>query len=77
MRGDVRAAVVALCACLERAETRLQAAFVHHALAKVYEHNLKDWSSAHSHARHTLEIEGPHAHGRRIGRLRRKLLTAS
>ena len=52
-------------------------AFVHHALAKVYEHNLKDFGAAHRHARYTIEIEGPLQHGRRIGRLRRKLLAAS
>jgi len=76
-RGDLGAAVRALLACLERTETALQAAFVHHALAKIYEHDLKDFGAAHRHARHTLEIEGPLAHGRRIGRLRRKLLAAS
>jgi hypothetical protein len=76
-RGDVGGAVAALHASLERAETAEQAALVHHALAKVYEHSLKDWSAAHAHARHTLAIEGPDAHGRRIGRLRRKLLTMS
>lgn len=76
-RGDVSAAVTALLACLERTETKLQAAFVHHALAKVYEHNLKDFGAAHRHARFTLEIEGPEAHGRRVGRLRRRLLTLS
>lgn len=76
-RGDVGTAVSALRACLERAETEQQAALVHHALAKVYEHGLKDLQAAHAHARHTLQVEGPRAHGRRIGRLRRKLLSAS
>jgi len=76
-RGDVAAELSALRACLERTQTQPQAAFVHHALAKVYEHNLKDFGAAHTHARHTLEIEGPLAHGRRIGRLRRKLLNVS
>lgn len=76
-RGDVTGTVTALRACLERADTALQAAFVHHALAKVYEHSLKDFGAAHAHARHTLDIEGPEAHGRRLGRLRRKLLTVS
>lgn len=76
-RGDAPGTITALRACLERAESELQAAVVHHALAKVYEHDMKDFGAAHRHARHTLEIEGPLAHGRRIGRLRRRLLTAS
>lgn len=76
-RGDAAAAVAALHACLARAEHAREAALVHHALAKLYEHALKDCRAAHAHARHTLEIEGAEAHGRRVGRLRRKLLAAS
>jgi uncharacterized protein YprB with RNaseH-like and TPR domain len=75
-RGDVASSVAALVACLARTRNAFEAATVHYALAKVYEHGLKDFRAAHRHALYTLDIEGPKAHGRRLGRLRRKLLLA-
>jgi hypothetical protein len=47
---------------------------VHLALARLYERQLRDLTRAHAHARFTLPAEGPEAHGRRLGRLRRRLL---
>jgi len=73
-RGDIMAAASALVACLEHTPTGPEAAIVHHALAKLYEHALKDLRAAHRHALHTMDAEGADAHGRRLGRLRRRLL---
>jgi uncharacterized protein YprB with RNaseH-like and TPR domain len=73
-RGDARAAIAALHAALERSRTAEQAAALHCALSKLYERGAKDPLKAYAHARHTLEAEGPDAHGRRLGRLHRRLL---
>jgi uncharacterized protein YprB with RNaseH-like and TPR domain len=43
------------------------------ALARFHERKLKDLVAAYRHARGTLLAEGPEAHGRRLGRLRRRL----
>jgi uncharacterized protein YprB with RNaseH-like and TPR domain len=63
---------------LERAlahtlEPPLRAA-LHFALAKLYEHDQAAPATALRHARHTESVEGPLAHGRRLGRLYRRLL---
>jgi uncharacterized protein len=49
-------------------------AALHFALAKLYEHDQAAPAAALRHARHTEPIEGPLAHGRRLGRLYRRLL---
>jgi tetratricopeptide (TPR) repeat protein len=49
-------------------------ASIHVRLAKLYEHDLDQLSSALRHARHTEAAEGAHGHGRRLGRLHRRLL---
>jgi hypothetical protein len=73
-RGDAAAAIEALHASLERARTIEEVAATHLALAKLYERAAKDARKAYAHALHTMEVEGPEAHGRRLGRLHRKLL---
>jgi tetratricopeptide (TPR) repeat protein len=47
---------------------------VHFALAKLYEHELRDFARALSHARNTEPVEGPELQARRLGRLYRRLL---
>ena len=49
-------------------------AALHFALAKLYEHDLELLAAALRHAQHTELAEGPLAHGRRLGRLHRRLL---
>jgi tetratricopeptide (TPR) repeat protein len=65
-------------ACLERAlEQTLPSerrAHVHFTLAKMYEHEQGDLERALHHARRTEPVEGPALHGRRLGRLHRRLL---
>ena len=56
------------------AGAREDEARVHLALSRLYEHKLKDFAQAYRHARFTLDAEGEVAHGRRLGRLHRKLL---
>lgn len=49
---------------------------VHLALSKLYEHDLRDTPAAYRHALNTAVAEGEQAHGRRRGRLYRRLLRA-
>ena len=72
-RGDASSAAAAWHRALEVAPCEQTAAEAHFALAKLYEHQLKDLLLAHRHARWTLPAEGPESHGRRLGRLRRRL----
>jgi uncharacterized protein YprB with RNaseH-like and TPR domain len=60
-------------ALLGAAPLPLRAA-MHFVLAKLYEHELDELAAALRHARHTEPVEGPVAHGRRLGRLHRRLL---
>jgi uncharacterized protein len=71
--GDPQAAARALEDALAFARTETERATLHFALAKLYEHELRDAQRAHLHALHTERIEGPAAHGKRLGRLRRRL----
>lgn len=50
------------------------AAHLHFSLAKLYEHEQHDLARALRHARNTEPVEGPNLHGRRLGRLYRRLL---
>jgi hypothetical protein len=70
---DGAAATEALKQALANAESESASARVHLALARVYERLHKDLVRAYHHARFTLAHEGPEAHGRRLGRLRRRL----
>jgi hypothetical protein len=72
-RGDSLAAESAWQRALVAAGTGRAAARVHLALARLYERQLKDPGRAHRHARFTFEVEGAEAHGRRLGRLRRRI----
>jgi uncharacterized protein YprB with RNaseH-like and TPR domain len=71
--GDAASAIQALERALAIAACERSAARVHLALTRVYERLHKDVQRAHQHARFTLAYEGPEAHGRRLGRLRRRL----
>ncbi|MDD9971877.1 MAG: ribonuclease H-like domain-containing protein [Myxococcales bacterium] len=73
-RGDYAGAATCLQAVLSATGVCALASEVHLALAKLYEHRLRDLPLAHRHALHTLDSEGPQSHGRRLGRLRRRLL---
>jgi uncharacterized protein len=70
---DGAAATEALQRALAIAADESGSARVHLALARVYERLHKDPVRAYHHARFTLAHEGPEAHGRRLGRLRRRL----
>ncbi|MDH5671774.1 MAG: ribonuclease H-like domain-containing protein [Myxococcales bacterium] len=59
---------------LQHATDDLWSGRAHLELAKLYEHRLADPARAYGHARFTLELEGEQAHGRRLGRLTRRLL---
>jgi len=72
-RGDVHAAELAWHEALAHVSCERSAGQVHLALARLYERQLRNPASAHRHARFTEPIEGPLAHGRRLGRLRRLL----
>lgn len=72
-RGDQGAVESAWQRALVAAGTGRAAARVHLALAKLYERHFKDPRTAHQHARFTLDEEGAVAHGRRLGRLRKRL----
>jgi tetratricopeptide (TPR) repeat protein len=74
-RGDVAAAVSAWQRVLELSRDEISAAQAHFALAKLYEHGLRDFAAARQHARFTLAVEGELGHGRRLGRLQRRLLS--
>ncbi|HKU42661.1 MAG TPA: ribonuclease H-like domain-containing protein, partial [Polyangiales bacterium] len=71
--GDAAAAVAHYEQALGLAGDARQAAALRVVLAKLYEHALRDACGAYRHARHTEPAEGPLAHGRRLGRLWRKL----
>jgi uncharacterized protein YprB with RNaseH-like and TPR domain len=72
--GDtIRSAELLEAALLHTSSPPLRAA-THFALAKLYEHDQGALAAALRHARHTELIEGSLAHGRRLGRLHRRLL---
>ena len=73
--GDYAAAEAALHQGLLAARDEREAAPFHFALAKLYEHRLRDLAQAYRHARWTAGAEGPHSQGRRLGRLRRRLMS--
>jgi uncharacterized protein YprB with RNaseH-like and TPR domain len=71
--GDVQGAELALRSSLEAAVAHSeQAARAHLALAKLYEHKLKQPARALQHAQHTAASEGDEACKRRVERLRRR-----
>jgi uncharacterized protein YprB with RNaseH-like and TPR domain len=72
--GDVAQAAQSLEAALPLAVDLPLRAALHFALAKLYEHDLDQLAAALQHAHYTEPVEGPLTHGRRIGRLHRKLL---
>lgn len=67
--GDVDEEHRALCAAVAEAIDEERRGQAHLALAKLYEHRLRDLDRALEHARHTRWIEGPKAHGKRLARL--------
>lgn len=73
-RGQPGPAAEALQDALPRTRDPMRRAELHFALAKLYEHSLRDWGRARQHARYTEPAEGAHAQGRRLGRLSRRLL---
>lgn len=56
---------------------KVELAGIHFSLAKLYEHEQHDFARALHHARETEPIEGPELHGRRLGRLYRRLLRSA
>jgi uncharacterized protein YprB with RNaseH-like and TPR domain len=72
-RGDPHAAADAWQAALAAARDETAIAQAHLALSRLYERQLKDLRRAHHHARFTLPAEAAEMHGRRLGRLRRRL----
>jgi uncharacterized protein YprB with RNaseH-like and TPR domain len=58
---------------LDLCEDAARRAALHVTLAKLYEHGLQNLRGAYRHARETELAEGPELHGRRLGRLTRKL----
>ena len=75
-RGDAVSAAQAWLRALEHKRAGAGAAEAHLALARLYERDLRDLPRAYAHARYTLPAESVHAHGRRLGRLWRRLLLA-
>jgi len=73
-RGDTPRAIALLSSALGCAPGPEQRAAVHFKLAKLYEHEVGDLARALAHARGTEPVEGPLLHGRRLGRLVRRLL---
>lgn len=73
--GNAREAVDALSRALALAGPD-QAASIHLALSKLYEHALHDFPLALHHARHTAPAEGPDTHRRRMSRLEARLQRA-
>ncbi|HMI93637.1 MAG TPA: ribonuclease H-like domain-containing protein, partial [Polyangiales bacterium] len=73
-RGDASRAAEAWLLALAQSVRGERIATAHLALARLYERELSDLPRAYAHARHTLEAEGARAHGRRLGRLSRRLL---
>ncbi len=72
-RGDHDGAVGALQAALDAADDAEVAAGIHLALSKLYEHKLRRFDLAHTHAQHTEPVEGQERQEQRIQRLLRKL----
>jgi uncharacterized protein len=78
--GRIPEAIALLERAVEHAEAAgeaLAAAQLHFMLAKLYEHEQHDLARALRHARNTEPVEGPSLHGRRLGRLYRRLLRSA
>jgi uncharacterized protein YprB with RNaseH-like and TPR domain len=76
-RGDTLDAASAWLRALELQASAANNAQVHLALARLYERDLRDLPRAYAHARWTWPAEDARAHGRRLGRLHRRLLRSS
>ena len=72
--GELDQAIAQLLHALACTADPEQRAAVHFRLAKLYEHEQGDLARALQHARGTEPAEGPELHGRRLGRLYRRLL---
>ncbi len=72
-KGDPQAASEALHQALEAAFDDTTESQIHLALAKLYEHQLRDLERALHHARRTVEAEGEEPQARRLARLERRL----
>lgn len=75
--GSSDAAIELFERAVEIAADDLAKAQLHFMLAKLYEHEQHDLARALRHARYTEPVEGPCHHGRRLGRLYRRLLRSS
>jgi uncharacterized protein YprB with RNaseH-like and TPR domain len=76
-RGEAEGAASAWLQALAAGDqSSVRAAAAHLALARLYERDLRDLPRAYAHARRTMPAEGPTAHGRRLGRMSRRLLRA-
>ncbi len=71
-QGDHQAEARSLHRALEAGPDEEMAAVIHLALAKLYEHKLKDYRRALEHARHAVEVEGDEGNEKRLGRIERK-----
>ena len=71
-QGDCTAEARSLHRALDAGPDDEVAAVVHLALAKLYEHKLKDYQRALEHARHAVEAEGDEGNQKRLGRIERK-----
>lgn len=72
-RGDHGGAIEALRSALDAADAPDVVAGLHLALAKLYEHKVRRWDAALSHAQHTEAAEGAELHRKRVERLKRRL----
>ncbi len=70
---DPHASAQALQKALQTASDSQAISQIHLALAKLYEHALKDLSNAHQHALHTTEAEGESGNLKRIRRIERRI----
>lgn len=70
---DPQASAQALHRALQTASDSVAVSRIHLALAKLYEHALKDLPSAHRHALHTAEAEGEAENLKRIERIERRI----
>jgi hypothetical protein len=75
--GDTESAKQALERVLELGVAEPEDARAHLALARLHEHRGKAPDRAYFHARFTLGAEDTEMHGRRLGRLHRRLLRLS
>jgi uncharacterized protein YprB with RNaseH-like and TPR domain len=73
-RGEPASAIGTLERALHSCACEEESSAVHLALARLHEHKVKAPGRAYYHARRTLAAEGSEAHGRRLGRLHRRLL---